>query len=630
MRSLPLVALVAVLSMPAAAAIRVGDETPVTSSVDLAPMPASDLRVASNGESHYAIWRDANRNQFGILLGRYGEPQGATRAAFANRLLYDVASGSRAFFIVGRRTDNVRALTVRRVEADGTLAREVAITADAGDYAHIATNGTRVFVTYEQASDGAIRGAVFNSSLDLLTNNFSITAPRQRNADYAIAVQGDHILAAWVSDAGGAGAAFVDTRGNLTPLDLVIDSGFTAPQLAASDSDFRLIWRGATDMLNVLTVDAKGKPGELATAVPQIASGYGIDYDGIDYWLAYTLPTSCENRFDVVLRNLTGGGPATTVSAETPALSGWTPLVHTSDRFHFAAWIGARCGDANTSAMGRLAFAGPISSFSLGIPDQTQASIANVDGVLTTVWREAGAIRIARAGQPSAVVAASGTNPRIARNLVVWVDNGTVFGRFADLQSNAFVIGAAAEYAAVDYVNGEYLVAWNHGTAYVEPSGLVVPLAPVSAAGALDVAFRLVVWSDGTSVFGRFVDGEPFAIGSGTSPRAACNGSDCVVTWSAGAQSFARRLADADATVLAGSTVPIFDGFAFRLITDDGGTVSVRTYGAELATEIVKGVTGDVAAAPGAIAYGKTSGAAMRAFLRTFDEYTPTRRRAAR
>jgi len=106
-----------------------------------------------------------------------------------------------------------------------------------------------------------MRAIVLSGSLNIITNDFAISGSNKLPAAFAATMLGDRALIAWRNDNGGGAAALVDTRGNVTPLDLLIDDAFIAPALASSGSDdARLLWYTGAHSLNAMELDANGKP----------------------------------------------------------------------------------------------------------------------------------------------------------------------------------------------------------------------------------------------------------------------------------------------------------------------------------------------------------------------------------
>jgi hypothetical protein len=636
MRTLSLAVALAALSVSASATLRVGEERPVSSATALGIVSGNDVRLASNGRNHYAVWRDQASRFNGALLTPDGTPLPATWTDF-KRVGHDLTASGTEFLVLTQRA-GLPALVVSRIDAAGARVRETAVTADAGANARIIGNGARIFVIYQQASDNALHAIVFDSSLNILKNDFAITGPNHSAAPFAAAMFADRALIVWTSDLGSASAAQVDTRGVTKFLDLAIDAPFSSPALAVGATDARLVWIGASDTLQTMPIDVNGHPGARFTAATNATGMPDVDFDGADYWLAWQSPDGCENRFDVLVKQLTG--PIAILSGDRPATLGRVRITHTSDRTKFIAWSASPCGSSEAIAVGRLLVGGTINEFSIGVPDQTEPDVAVGNGTTLAVWREAGGIRIARPNENYAVVSESGAQPHIAFDgaafLVVWLDGSNVRGRLVrpDLTMDArFDIGSSVSAPlALDWSGDTFTAFWAGGAASITRNGVVTPLSLVDTIPqSLDVASRLAVWSDGSRIDGRFLGRSPFGIADGTNPRAACNASDCLVTWSQQGNAYSRTVSltgivGEPRLIGAGTAIPIFDGTAYQIILSDGARL---TMGGEVITTNATSVAAAANGVGATIVYTRpTAESASRAFV--IDVQQITRQRAIR
>ena len=640
MKTLPLVVAAMSLAATLSAAVRVGDPVPVTSSNALAVVRANnELRLAGNGNNQYALWRDSAFRWFGIELTREGEPIAATQLTLTGRNGHDVTSAGGVFFALTERIEP-RALVVSRIEADGTRAREVAINAEPSS-ARIVASESRVFAIYQHEGDGAMRAIVLSGSLNIITNDFAISGSNKLPAAFAATMLGDRALIAWRNDNGGAAAALVDTRGNVTPLDLLIDDAFIAPALASSGSDdARLLWYTGAHSLNAMDLDANGKPGARFTVAMNTIPSHDVIWDGDEY-RAVWLKQGCDaSTYDVITGPLSG--QSFIISGEHPATVGNARMVR-SGGDAFIGWIASRCGGGTPVAAGRLTTSPAINSFSLGVPDQVTPSVVVANGVTYTAWREAGAIRVGKPNQPSVLIATTGSLPRIAFDgatlLVAWIDDEKrIFGRFLNTDlvflGELFQIGSGADSVAIEWYGGSYTAVWNTPGAARITTGGNVTLLPAflstPTAGPPAISKNLVVWSEQvgeeqnkvSTILGRFIgEDKIFTVAtvraipnagsagllSGWSPRVVCGKSDCLVTWTQrngpgrGTEGHAARVS-IDGTLLDINVprlffrndsvtdpiiLPVWDGEAYSIVANDEAHISIGPFGGTLETVII-------------------------------------------
>jgi hypothetical protein len=520
---------------------------PVTSSADLAfVQPQSDLHIASNGPNQYALWEDESHRWFGIELTREGKPIVATQRLFADRTAFDVTTIGSEFFTL---SGDAHSLWVSRISADGRVLSEATLPATPIEGA-LTTNGTRLFAIW-QNNDGSIHRVIVNRSLIFVTDDLAMTGTNRSTTVIVATTLGDRALAFWRNDSLGANAALIDANGTVTNIFSGIVDSFDQPAIASNGTDARILWYAGGGVLYEMTINAS--QGDPATRTPIATNAVGpsdIMWDGTDFRAVWQVPGCGALAYDIV--SGVPGDLATSVSNGQPAGPGPVRIVRSLDDA-FVAWLATSCDFAAEVATGRLLGGDTVSlnSFSLGFANQITPDVVVANGDTFAVWSENGEIRVAQPNRPAVIVTPVGSKPHItfdgAQLLVTWIDeNQQVLGRFLSTK--------------LGFIGLQFKIA--------DASNPVLSIAP-----------------------------------AGSNPHYACGVSDCLVTWSVQGKAFGARVANNGAlldqivVIANGVALPVWNGKFYRVVTNDGTTISMGPFAGKL-EPVITGQFSDFAIAP--------------------------------
>lgn len=575
-------ALSVLLSVSAAGLVQTTIPQPVTSSADLAFVAAqSDLHIASNGSNQYALWEDESQRWFGIELTRDGKPIVSTQRLFADRTAFDVTSAGGEFFVL---SGDAHSLWVSRIGADGRMLSEATLPASPIEGA-LTTNGARLFAIW-QNNDGSIHRVIVDRSLIFVTDDLAMTGTNRSTTVIVATTLGDRALAFWRNDNLGANAALIDPTGTVTNIFSGIIDSFDQPAIASNGSDARILWHAGSGVLFEMTVNAsQGDPATRTQIATNAIGPSDIMWDGTNYRAVWQVPGCGAIAYDVVGGIL--GDTATSISAGQPAGPGPVRIVRTLDDA-YVAWLATSCDFAAEVATGRLLGGDTVSlnSFSLGFPNQITPDVVVANGDTFTIWSENGEIRVARPNGPATIITPVGSKPQIAFDgaqlLVAWIDeNKQVIGRFFNTKlafvGLQFKIADSAESFALDWNGSTYTAVMDaQRVASITTNGVVTPV-PSSAI--------------------------LFIAPAGSNPHFACGVGDCLVTWSVQGKAFGERVAN-NGTVLDqiivianGVALPMWNGKFYRVVTNDGTTISTGPFGGKL-EPVIMGQFSDFAIAP--------------------------------
>ena len=575
------VALSALLSASASGLVQTTIPQPVTSSADLAFVEAqSDLHIASNGPNQYALWEDESHRWFGIELAHDGKPIVSTQRLFADRTAFDVTAIGSEFFTL---TGDTHSLFVTRISATGAVLSEMSIAAIPIEGV-LATNGTRLFAIW-QNNDGSIHRAILDRSLNVLVNDLAMTATNRSTTVIVATTLGDRALAVWRNDSLGASAALIDATGAVTSIFSGIIDSFDQPAIASNGTEARILWYAGSGTLYAMTINASQGDPATRTAIASNAVGPSdVMWDGTNFRAVWQVPGCGATAYDVVSAIL--GELATPISDGQPAGPGPVRIVRSLDDA-YVAWLATSCEFAAEVATGRLLGGDSLNSFSLGFPNQITPDVVIANGDTITVWSENGEIRIARPNEPAVIVAPVGSKPQIAFDgaqlLIAWIDvNKQIVGRFLSPSKltntgGQFTIAGNAESFQLDWNGSTYTAVLDaHTSVSITTSGVVTPIA-------------------GNTVIS--------IAPAGSDPHFACGVSDCLVTWSVQGKAFGARVAnngtvlDQPVLIANGAALPMWTGKFYRVVTNDGTTISIAPFGGKL-EPVITGKFSDFAIAP--------------------------------
>lgn len=570
-------ALTVLLCASASGLVQTTNPVAVSSSADLAFAAAqSDLHVASNGPNQYALWEDESHRWFGIELARDGKPIVSTQRLL-DQTAFDVTSIGSDFFTL---TGDAHSLFVNRIGPDGRMLSAATLPANAIEGA-LTTNGTRLFAIW-QNNDGSIHRIVLDRTLSFIANDVAMSGTNRSTTVIVATTVGDRALAVWRNDNLGANAALIDANGAVTNIFSGIVDSFDQPAIASNGTDARILWYAGAGTLYEMTITAA--QGDPATRTPIASNAIGpsdIMWDGTNYRAVWQVPGCGATAYNVV------SDSGMIISNDQPAGPGPVRIVRSLDDA-FVAWLATSCDFAAEVATGRLLDAEnlTLNSFSLGFPNQITPDVVIANGETFTVWSESGEIRVSRPNQPAVIVTPVGSKPQIASDgatlLVAWVDeNKQVIGRFLNAKLGLiglqFKIADDANSFALDWNGSTYTAVLDaHRAASITTTGVVTPIANdtiVSIAPA------------------------------GSNPHFACGPSDCLVTWSVQGKAFGTRVAsngapiDPIVVIANGVALPLWTGKFYRVVVNDGTTISMGPYLGKL-EPVIAGAFSDFAVAP--------------------------------
>ncbi|HYC88277.1 MAG TPA: hypothetical protein VEO54_03630 [Thermoanaerobaculia bacterium] len=258
--------LLLVLTIPAAAAIHVSAESPL-SPAQFAPAPAYDAQIATDGETYVALWTDYRTSRpavyatrfrrDGTLLDRIGVQIAPSGKAGA------VIWSGRTFLLTYLQEEVVR---VRSLASDGTLGAPVALfdsTVEAESYRmRMATNGDSVLLVTSQAAAALL-------DLDgTLRRRIAMPWERIRDA-IGVAAAGPEYLVAASADL-RVKTQLVHANGDLGPQKSLARGTPYGVDVASDGNRFLVTW--AIGHLQAVFVARSGEPIEPLLTLTQSAT----------------------------------------------------------------------------------------------------------------------------------------------------------------------------------------------------------------------------------------------------------------------------------------------------------------------------------------------------------------------